>query len=497
MAKSIGRYEIREELGRGGMAAVYLAFDLKLDRQVALKLMDQQLSADPSFAARFEREAKTVASLDHSAIVPLHDYGEADGWLFLVMRYMKGGSLKELIAKGPLTQRGAYDVVRRIGGALDKAHSMGIVHRDLKPANILLDDEQEAYLSDFGIVKVAQGDTEFLTETGQTLGTFAYMSPEQVMGKALDGRSDLYTLGIVLYEMLTGRHPFGEATTSGAMAVAHAQQAVPNIRDDNPAVSAAVNDVVQKTLAKDPNDRYATGREMTLALYEALTGKPAAATGAASAGVAAAAAAQKTAAQKPAKEKPATPPPAPEPAAQKPAAQEPAVPPVQQPAQPATRQPAAPTSTAQPASEPAAKQKRKTPVWIFAVIGVVVIVCIAIAAVAGLSVFGGSDDENGNRSIDEVAPLTENETNQNEPGTTAAGDSSNQNEPSTAAGDTATTAGENQDTDVEALEDGQLATGGEDGTARLWDVAAGQEMAVLSGHESAVFSVAYRPDEGR
>jgi hypothetical protein len=277
MAKTIGRYEIRDELGRGGMATVYLAHDTRLDRDVALKLLDQQLTADAAFAARFEREAKTVAALEHSAIVSLYDFGEADGWLYLVMRYMPGGSLKQRIAQSPLSPQEAYNVVRRIGSALDKAHRNGIIHRDLKPGNVLLDEEQEPYLSDFGIVKVATGgDEEYLTQTGQTLGTFAYMSPEQLLGKALDGRSDIYALGIVLYEMLTGKHPYAEtATTSAAMVIAHTQEPPPDISKDNPDLPPAFKAIIEKALAKDPADRYATGAEMAAAVGEALSGKAA------------------------------------------------------------------------------------------------------------------------------------------------------------------------------------------------------------------------------
>jgi serine/threonine protein kinase/Flp pilus assembly protein TadD len=273
MNKSIGRYEIREELGRGGMGVVYLAEDSRLDRQVALKLLNQQLSADPSFAARFEQEARTVAGLSHTAIVSLYDFGEADGWLYLVMPYMQGGTLKEAITRNPLSPEKALNVLTRIGGALDKAHSQGIVHRDLKPANILLDQEEQPYLSDFGIVKMAQGEAERLTDTGRTLGTFAYMSPEQVMGEALDGRSDLYALGLILYEMLTGKHPYAQATTDGAMAVAQTQKTAPDIALENPALPAGCQAVIEKALAKNPADRYASGSEMARAFRAALAGK--------------------------------------------------------------------------------------------------------------------------------------------------------------------------------------------------------------------------------
>jgi serine/threonine-protein kinase len=367
MAKSIGRYEIREELGRGGMAAVYLAYDPQLGRQVALKLMDQQLSGDPAVAARFEREAKTVAALEHGAIVSLYDYGEADGWLYLVMRYMKGGSLKEQIARGPLALEMAYNVVHRIGSALDKAHRMDVIHRDLKPGNILLDEEGESYLSDFGIVKVAKGDAEYLTETGQTLGTFAYMSPEQVLGGELDGRSDVYSLGVVLYEMLTGVHPYSQvATTSGAMAVAHTQQPIPDITEDNSALPSALIAVIQRALAKDPSDRYKTGAEMAAAMQAALTSS--AATTAATATTAAAAAAKTDKQALPAQ-------------------------PVRQ--QPKREQLATGAVVQTPVTRPAGDEKRKTPGWVIPVAAVAVIVCIGIAAVAGYLAFGTEPTDDG------------------------------------------------------------------------------------------------------
>jgi hypothetical protein len=376
MAKSIGRYEIREELGRGGMAAVYLAYDPQLGREVALKLMDQQLSGDPTFAARFEREAKTVAALEHGAIVSLYDYGEADGWLYLVMRYMKGGSLKEQIARGPLSLERAYNVVHRIGSALDKAHRMDIVHRDLKPGNILLDEEGETYLSDFGIVKVAKGEAEYLTETGQTLGTFAYMSPEQVLGKELDGRSDIYALGVVLYEMLTGKHPFGDvATTSGAMAVAHTQQPIPDVTADNPDLPVALIPVIQKALAKEPADRYGAGAEMAAAMRAALRSPKS--TRSAETGVAAAAAAAgaKTAEQ-PLREQPVR---------------------EQPPAQPPVREPVQWQPTTPPPAQPAAEERAKIPSWALAAAGVAVVACIAVAAIVGYIVLGpganGDDSE--------------------------------------------------------------------------------------------------------
>lgn len=345
MAKSIGRYEIREELGRGGMAVVYRAFDPRLHRDVALKLLDQHLLANSTFATRFEREARTIARLEHNAIVPLYDFGEADGWLYLVMRYMEGGTLKKQIARGPLTARQINKVIGRIGGALDKAHGQGIIHRDLKPANILLDNEGEPYLSDFGIVKVAAGDTEYLTESGQTVGTFAYMSPEQVVAtKELDGRSDIYSLGIVLYEMLTGKHPFGEAISTGAMVAAHIQKPVPDVTNDNPALPAACVAVVKKAMAKDPNDRFATGREMTAAVQAFLSKLPA----------------------------------DPETAKQQ-SIEQPAVKQVKK-DEPIEEAPAWQQAILPGRRQPASKQNRRTRTWIVIAASVAIIVCFCIAA---------------------------------------------------------------------------------------------------------------------
>ena len=201
---TIGRYEIRDELGEGGMGTVYRAYDPTLGREVALKVLQPQLyREDPQFSMRFEREARTIASLEHSSIVSLYEFGEDGEWLYIVMRLMEGGTLRERLEQGPLGLEETIAIVRRIGSALDKAHSRGIVHRDLKPGNILFDEDGEAFLSDFGIVK-AEDSTGLKTRTGMALGTPHYMSPEQLDGKEVDGRSDIYSLGVVLYEMLSG-----------------------------------------------------------------------------------------------------------------------------------------------------------------------------------------------------------------------------------------------------------------------------------------------------
>ncbi|HUM67746.1 MAG TPA: serine/threonine-protein kinase [Chloroflexota bacterium] len=176
MNKSLGRYEIKSELGRGGMATVYLAHDPRFGRDVALKVINQALRDDPSLRGRFEREARTVATLEHSAIVPVYDFGEDDEQLYLVMRYMPGGSLADRIQSRPFTPPELLPIFRRIGSALDHAHRQGVIHRDLKPGNILFDQYNNAFLSDFGIVKLTQ-ETADLTGSG-VIGTPAYMSPE-------------------------------------------------------------------------------------------------------------------------------------------------------------------------------------------------------------------------------------------------------------------------------------------------------------------------------
>jgi serine/threonine-protein kinase len=190
-----GRYEIIEELRRGGMASVYRAYDPHFEREVALKVLPPQLLHDATFEARFKREAKVIATLEHSTIVPVHDFGEEGGQPYLVMRLMSGGSLADRLNQGPLALGEASRIIDRMAEALDQAHSKGIVHRDLKPGNILFDGQGNAYLSDFGISKLIQSSTP-LTESNVIIGTPAYMSPEQGRGERdIDGRSDIYSLG--------------------------------------------------------------------------------------------------------------------------------------------------------------------------------------------------------------------------------------------------------------------------------------------------------------
>ncbi|MEZ4590234.1 MAG: serine/threonine-protein kinase [Chloroflexota bacterium] len=269
--KKYGRYEIESELGRGGMATVYLAHDPRFGRKVALKVMSRALRDDPTFRGRFEREARIIATLEHPAIVPVYDYGESDGQPFLVMRYMPGGTLADRIIARPFSLETAVPIIQRLAGALDHAHQQGVIHRDLKPGNILFDQYNNAFLTDFGIVKLAQGGTVSLTGSG-VIGTPAYMSPEQIHGeKALDGRSDVYTLGIILFEMLTGRKPYRAETPIKQM-MAHVLTPTPSIRALKPDLPEAFEPVMQRVLAKERDDRFATAAELTEAIAQTLYG---------------------------------------------------------------------------------------------------------------------------------------------------------------------------------------------------------------------------------
>ena len=260
------RYEIREELGMGGMATVFHAHDPMFEREVALKILKPELLADPHIRDRFERETKIVAKLEHSAIVPVYDVGFDNEQLFYVMRYMTGGSLSERIQNG-LSLKEIVFIIQRIAHALDYAHKKDIVHRDLKPANILFDENNNPYISDFGIAKFAQASTR-ITNTG-IIGTPRYMSPEQARGEDSDGRSDQYALAVILFEMLSGQAPF-EATTPLAMAFKHATEPPPNILAINPNLPKGVEAVLNKALAKNPVERYATCMEFAKAFLATL-----------------------------------------------------------------------------------------------------------------------------------------------------------------------------------------------------------------------------------
>ncbi len=260
MAEKIGRYEILREIGHGGMATVYLAYDPNFQREVAVKVMLREAVDNPTLFQRFLREARTIASLEHPAIVPVYDFGEEDGRPFLVMRYLSGGSLAERIRKGPFPIAQAAKVLQRIGGALDTAHSKGIVHRDIKPSNILFDQSGEAFLTDFGIAMLSE-TTNSLTGSA-VLGTPSYMSPEQIRGEGkVDSRTDIYALGIVLFEMLTGKTPF-KADTPAQVMMMHLANPAPRLPRDRNDIPESVNNILVRAMAKEPEFRFQNASEM-------------------------------------------------------------------------------------------------------------------------------------------------------------------------------------------------------------------------------------------
>jgi serine/threonine-protein kinase len=266
----LGQYRVMAPLGRGGMAAVYRAHQPGVDRYVALKLVALEQSTSPEFIERFRREARVIASLEHPNILPVYDYGEAAGYLYLVMRLVGGGTLGDALTGRPLPREHLHRVLAQVGDALDYAHSRGVVHRDVKPSNILVDERGQCLLTDFGIAKMAQAATQF-TVTGSFLGTPHYASPEQGLGQPLDGRSDLYSLGVILYEMATGRPPFQADTPMGVL-VKHVHEPLPAPRSLNPALSPALERLLVKALAKGPDQRYPTAALMLADLDQALTG---------------------------------------------------------------------------------------------------------------------------------------------------------------------------------------------------------------------------------
>jgi len=265
----IGRYEIKSELGRGGMATVYKAHDPSFDREVAIKVLPREFLHDPQFRVRFEREIKTIAQMEHPAIVPVYDVGEDDGQPYFVMRNMTGGSLADQIKQGAFSVQDTARIVERIAKGLAYAHKKGIVHRDLKPGNILFDDSGDSFISDFGVAKLTDS-AQNVTGSG-VIGTPAYMSPEQAQSGKVDGRSDIYAMGAIIYEMLTGDHPYKADTPMGVV-IKHITDPVPEILRDHPDLSLEVDEVIKKAMDKNPEQRYATAIELAKALNKAAFG---------------------------------------------------------------------------------------------------------------------------------------------------------------------------------------------------------------------------------
>jgi serine/threonine-protein kinase len=266
IGKQFGSFELREILGRGGMAVVFRGYQAAIDRSVAVKVLPAELLHDPNFGTRFFNEARTLAKLTHPSILPLYDFGEANGMPYIVMPLMTNGTLADRLKNGPLTLPETVRVITAVAQALDYANRQGVLHRDVKPNNILFDQHDNPYLADFGIAKVLESNTN-LTGTG-IIGTPDYMSPEQARGETLDHRSDLYALGVVAYQCLTGQSLF-RATTPMGVIFKHVSEAPQPLRALRPEIPAEVEKVVLKALAKDPNARYATTAEFARALAAA------------------------------------------------------------------------------------------------------------------------------------------------------------------------------------------------------------------------------------
>ena len=270
VGENIGPYRILEQLGQGGMATVYKAYHAALDRYVALKVLHPAFNQDQTFTARFQREARVVARLEHPNIVPIYDYSEHDARPYLVMKYIEGDTLKARLSQGPLTSDEIERVVNSVGSALAYAHKQGILHRDIKPSNVLIATDGVMYLADFGLARIAQAGESTLS-SDSIMGTPQYISPEQAMGKKeLDEGTDIYSFGVMLYEMVVGQVPFS-ADTPFSIIHDHIYSPLPLPMDINPKVPEPVQRVLLKALAKDRADRYGTVNEMIKAFKNSWT----------------------------------------------------------------------------------------------------------------------------------------------------------------------------------------------------------------------------------
>lgn len=384
--KQLGPYQIVAALGEGGMATVFKAYQPSMDRYVALKVLPRHFASDPEFIGRFSQEAKVIANLQHPHILPVHDFGEADGYTYLAMRFIEGGTLADWLKEnGPLSLEKIRSIITQVGGALDYAHSRNVIHRDVKPSNILVDEWGNCLLTDFGLAKMT-ATTSHLTQTGGILGTPAYMSPEQGLGKKIDHRSDIYSLGVVLYQMAIGRLPY-QAETPMAVVIKHIHDPLPPPTRFKPDLPEGLERVILRALAKDPEDRFPTASDMVKTL-QSVTEQPTLA---------------KPDISEPApRPTTAKPPSSPEPVAELPESDT-AVPPTPPPAAPKPLPPLEPTIV-----EPPPQPGRKRTYWLVGggLVGIVAIIVIGFLVANSLS-----GDENEQDIPEQVAETAVTENN--------------------------------------------------------------------------------------
>jgi serine/threonine protein kinase len=271
--KQFGVYEIVAPLGEGGMAAVYKAYQPAMERFVAVKVLSRTLAESREFTNRFQREAILLAQLQHPHILPVFDYGQVDGYSYIVMPFLQNGTLAELLQSRRRTLSEIHQIITQLGGALGYAHARGMIHRDVKPSNVLIDEQGNCLLTDFGLARMIQASAESLTSAGAIMGTPSYMSPEQGKGDSLDGRSDLYSLGIIFYEMLTGQVPYQDKLPM-MVVIKHIRDPLPSVRKLVPELNDAIERVVIKSLAKEPDERYQTAEDFVQAVKNAIQGNP-------------------------------------------------------------------------------------------------------------------------------------------------------------------------------------------------------------------------------
>ncbi len=264
----LGPYEIIEEIGRGGMATVYRAYQPSIGRFVALKIIHRAIATDTKALGRFQREARLIARLEHPHLLPVYDYDGEHEPPYIVMRYLEGGTLKDALELDAIPLADTVHILRQVSAALDYAHRQGVIHRDIKPSNVLIDTEGNAFLMDFGIARLIESESG-ITQTGFAVGTPTYMSPEQSMGlETVDGRSDIYALGVLLFQMLAGRAPF-EGDNAMAIIMQQIQTQPPEVSSLNPELPPDIDDVIKRVLAKNPDDRYQTATDLATDLARA------------------------------------------------------------------------------------------------------------------------------------------------------------------------------------------------------------------------------------